>query len=160
LDADAGTRLADIEALYRRDHTRVVRLAYLITGDRSFAEDAAQEAFARLVRTASTVESPAAFVTTVTINLCRDHGRRAATVRRNPTAAPGTSPSPDLPRETDRIWQAVQRLPDSHRQAVVLRYWADMTTAQIARVLDSPPGTIRSTLHRALDSLKGVLDDE
>ena len=150
----------DIEALYRSDLTRVVRLAFLLLGDASLAEEIGQEAFARLLQQGRTPREPAAYLTTITVNLCRDHGRRSTTARLHPPPPSHVEPAPQVPREVDEVWQAVQRLPRVHRDAVVLRYWADLSTAEVARILDIRPGTARSALHRALKSLKETLHEE
>jgi len=155
-----ATSESDVEALYRSDLRRVVGLAYLLTGDAAFAEEAGQEAFARLIRNVATARQPAAYLTTVTLNLCRDRGRREVTLRMNPAPPPAVVGPPVLPRDVDDIWRAVQRLPQRHREAIILRYWADLSTAEIARLLRLRPGTTRSLLHRALVSLKEVLSDE
>lgn len=151
---------AAVETLYRRDLTRIVRLAYLLTGDRPFAEEAGQEAFARLLPRYASTREPSGFLTTVTVNLCRDRGRRRATAARHPMIpAPPTGP-PGLPRETDEVWRSVQALPERRRQVVILRYWADCSTDEIARLTGVRPGTVRSSLTRALASLQEVLPDD
>lgn len=152
-------RAGTVEALYRTEHGRVVRLAYLLTGDRSAAEEIAQEAFARILTRFEELRRPAAFLTTVTVNLCRDRGRREATAARHPWARPASVGPPDLPREASEIWRSIQRLPPHHREVVVLRYWADLSTRDVARLLGIPAGTVRSQLHRALAALEEELTD-
>lgn len=149
-----------VEALYRAEHQRIVRLAYLLTGDVAFAQEVGQEAFARLLPRLDETREPAAYLRTVAVNLCRDRGRRESTVRRHPPAPPGVSPPPALPAELDEVWLAVQRLPARRRDAIVLRYWADLPTDEIARLLHARPATVRSLLHRGLASLKEVLADD
>lgn len=149
-----------VEALYRAEHQRIVRLAYLLTGDAPFAQEVGQEAFARLLPRVQETREPAAYLRTVAVNLCRDRGRREGTARRHPPAPPGVSPAPGLPADLDEVWLAVQALPARRRDAVVLRYWADLPTDEIARLLHARPATVRSLLHRGLASLKEVLADD
>ncbi len=106
------------------------------------------------------LENPAGYLHTTLVNLCRDHGRRTATVRRTPLDPPLASPEPPLPRDVDEIWQAVQGLSERRREAVVLRYWADLPLNEVARLLGVRPGTARSLVHRGLADLKEVLTDE
>jgi RNA polymerase sigma factor (sigma-70 family) len=155
----AARDLHALEALYLREHTRLVRLAYLLIGDRSLADDIAQEAFARLIRSPSDVREPAGYLTTVVVNLCRDHHRRTATAARHATR-PAAPDEPVLPRSVEAIWLAVQELPDAQREVVVLRYWADLTTPAIAELLGCPAGTVRSLLSRSAAALKEVLSDD
>lgn len=149
-----------VEDLYRSDKGRVVRLAYLLTGDRSVAEEIAQEAFSRLIPRFASLERPSAFLTTVVVNLCRDRGRREGHAARHPWDEPAPAPAPDLPPDLGEVWLAVQQLPQSQREAVVLRFWADLTTKDIARLLDTPAGTVRSLLHRAMRTLHKELDHD
>lgn len=149
-----------IEDLYRAEHARCVRLAHLLTGDAARAEELAQDAFARLLPRYAATREPAAFLHTVLVNLCRDDGRRRTTVRRHPLRPPADQPAPDLPREVDEVWQAVQRLPERRRIAVVLRYWLDLPSDRIAEALGVRPATVRSLLHRGLADLQEVLHDD
>ena len=148
-----------VETVYRAELARVVRLAYLLTGDSATAEEIAQEAFARLIPRFDSTRQPEAFLTTVVVNLCRDRGRRAITAARHPRNRPASVLPPGLPHDVGEEWLAVQRLPQHHREAIVLRFWADLSTNQVARVLGIPAGTARSLLHRALTTLKQELTD-
>lgn len=151
---------ASLERLYRAEYPRTVHLARLLTGDHHRAEELAQEAFVRVAGRVDDLENPAGYLHTTLVNLCRDHGRRAATVRRTPLDPPLASPEPPLPRDVDEIWQAVQGLSERRREAVVLRYWADLPLNEVARLLGVRPGTARSLVHRGLADLKEVLTDE
>ncbi len=158
---DAGDgAAATVEALYRERFTATTRLAFLLTGDASAAEELAQEAFVRLHQHAHEVDNAGGFLRTVLVNLCHDHRRRRDTVRRYPLAARPPADPPDLPRSVTATWQAVQALPERRRDAVVLRYYADLSTDEIARLLDVRPATVRSLLHRAIGSLQEVLSDD
>ena len=149
-----------MELLYRERFTSTSRLAFLLTGDRDAADELAQEAFVRLYRSVAKVENPGAFLRTTVVNLCHDHRRRRDTVRRYPqTPQPAMDP-PGLPLSVDATWRAVQALPERRRDAVVLRYYADLSTDEIASVLNAKPATVRSLLHRGLASLKEVLTDD
>lgn len=151
---------APLERLYRAEYPRTVHLARLLTGDHHRAEELAQEAFVRVARRVADLENPAGYLHTTLVNLCRDHGRRTATVRRTPLDPPMASPEPPLPRDVDEIWQAVQGLSERRREAVVLRYWADLPLNDVASLLGVRPGTARSLVHRGLADLKEVLTDE
>lgn len=151
---------APLERLYRAEYPRTVHLARLLTGDHHRAEELAQEAFVRLAGRVADLENPAGYLHTTLVNLCRDHGRRTATVRRTPLDPPSASPEPPLPRDVDEIWQAVQGLSERRREAVVLRYWADLPFDEVAHLLGVRPGTARSLVHRGLADLKEVLTDE
>lgn len=161
IDAVSGPPdTAALEALYRERYAATVHLARLLVGDHRQAEEIAQDAFVRVAPRVAAVDNPAAFLRTVTVNLCRDHGRRRRTADRHPLPPAGTSPEPALPADLDEVWQAVQRLPERRRIAVVLRFWADLSTEDIAEVLGARPATVRSLVHRGLASLEEVLTDD
>lgn len=161
MEDTGGERAAarSVEALYRAELSRVVRLAFLLTGDRAAAEEIGQETFVRLIPRFDGLRSPEAFLTTVTVNLCRDWGRRETTASRHRWSRPGAVHPPDLPRDVGELWLAVQRLPHHHREVVVLHYWADLPSREVARLLGIGHGAARSLLHRAIASLKKELTD-
>ncbi len=159
------TSLDALERLYRDEYEASVRLARLLVGDRHRAEELAQDAFVRVAPVltgegAVPPDNPAAYLRTVLVNLCRDHGRRRRTVDRHPLPAPTAAPAPGLPADLDEVWQAVRRLPERRRTAIVLRFWADRPTDEIAALLGCRPATVRSLVRRGLASLGEVLTDD
>ncbi len=155
-----GEDLRDLESLFHAEYARSVRLALLLIGDPRRAEELAQDAFVRIAPKLDAVANPPAYLRTIVVNLCRDHGRRAATERRQPPPRIEVVPEPPLPGDTSTIWQAVQALPAPRREVLVLRYWADLPTAEIARLLQIPHPTVRTRIRRGLASLKEVLSDD
>lgn len=148
-----------LEALYRVEHAPMVRLAHLLVGDRSVAEELVQDAFLRLHRHLGHVDEPGAYLRTTVVNLCRGDGRRRATARRHAPALADRRAvePPPLPRELDEVWQALQALPERRRDALVLRYYADLPTDEVARLLGARPATARSLIRRGLASLEEAL---
>lgn len=148
-----------LESLYRSDYAASVRLARLLVGDGHRAEELAQEAFVRVAGRIDALDNPGGYLRTVLVNLCHDHGRRLRTVRRHPDPRPEEMAPPDLPSDLSEIWRAVQSLPQRQRDALVLRYWADLSTEEVGRLLGVRPGSVRSLVHRGLASLQEVLSD-
>jgi len=151
---------SDLERLFEAEYPRSVRLALLLVGDARVAEELAQDAFVRIAPKLVAIDNPAAYLRTIVVNLCRDHGRRISTERRQPPPRLEVAPEPPLPGDTSEIWRAVQSLPAPRREVLVLRYWADLETAEIARLLQVPHPTVRTRIRRGLASLKEVLSDE
>ncbi|MGH3153666.1 MAG: SigE family RNA polymerase sigma factor [Streptosporangiaceae bacterium] len=136
----------------------LVRLAFGLTGDRWLAEDIAQIALARAYvawRRVSRADDPDAYVRRILVNASN---RRFC--RRRVTEQPGELPetpvaSPaDLIGERAALLAALHQLPPRQRAVIVLRYWEDLTDAQIAAALGCTPGTVRSQLSRALAKLR------
>jgi len=117
------------------------------------AEDLVQEAFVRLQASPTRPANPGGYLRTVLVNLCRDHLRREARARHRAVAVPLVQ----APPEVDETWAAVCRLPFRQRAAVVLRYYQDLPEAEIANLLDCRPGTVKSSLSRALAKLRKEL---
>jgi RNA polymerase sigma-70 factor (sigma-E family) len=149
-------RLAD---LYARHAPAAGRLAYLLTGDAHLAEDLTQEAFVRAFGRFRDLRQPEAFewyLRRTVVNLTRSHFRRRRTERdylaRQPRREEPTFPAD--PGERDAMWDALQQLPPKQRAAIVLRYYEDLSDAQVADAMRCPIGTVKSLIHRGLERLR------
>ncbi|MGH3430439.1 MAG: sigma-70 family RNA polymerase sigma factor [Mycobacteriales bacterium] len=133
----------------------VLRVAQRMTGDRASAEDVAAEAFARAFarwRRVGTLSYREGWVLRVASNLAVDLARRRARVLRTvSTDSADGADSVDL-RMTLR--PSLARLSRAQRQAVVLRYVADMSENEVAAAMHIRPGTVKSHLHRATQALR------
>jgi len=159
----AGSDSADFDAFYIATVRRVVLYLYAACGDRSDAQDIAQEAFARAWQHWSRVagyDDPEAWVRTVAwrlmINRWRGLRRRlAARARIGPLTEATGSPSPDRVAVID----ALLRLPKPQRQVVALHYLLDMPVNEIAATTGTPAGTVKARLSRARTALARLLDE-
>jgi RNA polymerase sigma-70 factor (sigma-E family) len=151
LAAESATDPLTFDDVFDKESASLVRLATLLTGSFAVAEEVVQEAFVGLLRRWATVDAPAAYLRTAVLNGCRSHGRRLAVARRH---APRFEPVAATDGEPDVMQDAVARLPHRQRTAVVLRYWLDLSERDIADHLGCRPGTVKSLLSRALDSLR------
>jgi RNA polymerase sigma-70 factor (sigma-E family) len=150
-------RLAELYLAYSDG---AVRLAYLLTGDRSLAEDLVQDAFVKLAgRFADLRDSGAfeAYLRKTVVNLARMHFRRRRVERayldreRREPARQATLPDVAAYEE---MKEALLLLPHRQRAALVLRYYEDLSEAQIAEVLRCRPGTVKSLLSRGIAELR------
>ncbi len=148
------------EALYEREFASVYRAAFLLCGDRSTAEDAAQEAFARaLVRWRRLEGQPwaAGWVMTTAMN----SARRAMRKRPTPVDDPGSAATDHDGRMDVR--DAIGRLPARQQEAVALHYLLDLSVTDTASAMGVTGGTVKAHLSRAREALGGWLridDDE
>jgi RNA polymerase sigma-70 factor (sigma-E family) len=144
-----------LEDLYHQEYEGAVRLAHALVGDRARAEELAQDAFVRTFAHIEDLDHPGAYLRTVLVNLCRDAARRSRLARRHPDRPdPGSVDGPVEPTDATAVWQALRSLPERQRTAVVLRFYLDLPTDQIAELLGARPATVRSLVHRALTTLK------
>ena len=146
-------RALDLEVLYRAHRLEFVRLATAITLDRAVAEEVVQEAFASLQLQRASVDNPAAYLRRSVVNHAISVIRRRRTAAQYPLPPAALTHNPEI----DETWVAVAALPARERAVVVLRYWLDLSEADIASCLDWPTGTVKSTLHRALKRLRKEL---
>lgn len=167
-DAQAVERVlrGDAEAygqLVARHMRRAYSIAYRIVEHRQDAEDAVQDAFLRGLQALHTLERGRPFrpwftriVVNTSLNLRRSRGVRVTAEL--PESAPSQTTSPERQAERselrERLAAALNGLPETQRTVVVLAELEDMTSAEIATVLDLSPGTVRWHLHQARRSLR------
>lgn len=143
----------ELQDLYEGMREGLFRFAYLLVGTRADAEDLVQAAFASLAERWHEVSNPHSYLRAVVVNRAADLHRRA--FRRAPARPHVVVAEPDV----DEMWDAVQRLSATQRAVVVLRFYEDLSLAQIAGLLRRPTATVRSDLHRALKKLRKGLTD-
>jgi len=149
---DAGFR-----AVYATHYANLVQLAYVTTGGLPAAEDLVQDVFLDLYRRRATVTDPAAWLRRATINRCTSWVRRRMVERRH-AGAVGERVAAALSPDAVAVRAALARLRPRHRAAVFLRYYLDLSEAEIAAALACRPGTVKSLLHRGLNVMKEHLD--
>jgi RNA polymerase sigma factor (sigma-70 family) len=141
-------------------HPRLVGALSLYCGERGVAEELAQEALALAYRDWSKVRQlhdRAGWVFRVGFNLCNSYFRRRVAERRANARARQTSnaivPAAE-PEDSVAIRRSVARLPRRQRAAVVLRFLADYSIAETARVMDCPEATVKTLTRRGLAALR------
>ncbi len=164
--ARAGDRDA-LDRLLRRHHDRIWAICRRLAGNEADALDATQEALIAVATRLDRFDGRSRFTTwlyRVTTNACLDELRR-----RSRRPVPGldaglferpAAGTPDDAQVVDRldVDAALGALPEEFRVAVVLRDLCDLDYAQIADVLEIPPGTVRSRIARARGALADLLD--
>jgi RNA polymerase sigma-70 factor (sigma-E family) len=141
----------------------LARLGYGLTGDRGLAEDLAQTALASAYASWSRVrraDDPDAYVRRILVNAYRASFRRRRVSEQlsglphEYARAIATDPGVNQPSERDAIVSALLDLPPRQREVVVLRYWLDLTEAQVAAALNCSVGNVKSQASRALAKLR------
>lgn len=139
----------------------LLRTAFLLTGDRPVAEDLLQDVLAKSWAYAqrSRIEQPGAFIRRCLVNQYLSHGRRRSRIQEVPTELADfpERASADVLNDLgvrDAMWQALARLPRHQRVILVLRFYEDMSEAQIADLLGVGVGSVRSGSWRGLERLR------
>lgn len=160
---------AALESFCRRHHARLVGMLGLYCGDGDLAEELAQEALARLCVHWRRLPSEAdafRWVTRVAMNLAKSSFRTRAARRRimDRYGRSLLSTAPDDSGATAiAVRSAVARLPERQRRVIVLRYYCDLSVAEVASAMGCPEGTVKSLTSSAVTGLRraglGVSDD-
>ena len=147
----------------------VYLVALAQTRSEADAQDVAQDAFCRLLTDSTAFTSDEhlrAWLLRVAVNRCRELWRAPWRRRVESTDELAQLPAPDAPAEdaaleelrADPVWQALQALPEKLRVVALLHYVEEYTTEEIARVVGSPPATVRTRLHRARKQMRETLE--
>ena len=167
----AGNEVA-IEWLVRHYETGVFSLALSIVGDGAEAGEITQETFIaalRSLRTYREQQSFKAWLYTIALNRSRSHLRKRKALERlqatlttlfHVETQKQSSPEETLIQNEKEaiLWQSLNQLDEKHRMVVVLRYFHELSVAEIAQILSTHEGTIHSRLHNAREKLKSVLE--
>lgn len=156
----------DVSALYGAHRLPLVRMAILLVDDLASAEDVVQDAFIGLHRNSHKIRDPEAalgYLRTAVVNGARSMLRRRRTVRKHLRAVePAATESPDsellLIEDHREVLAAVRTLPPRQQEVLVLRYWSELSEAEIAHALGISRGAVKSQASRAIDKLETILE--
>jgi RNA polymerase sigma-70 factor (sigma-E family) len=150
----------EFEAFVEANGVRLLRLAFLLTGEQHDAEDLAQDALTRIqsrwIRVSS-ADDPVAYARRILINhYLNGKRRRVVTValREDPTSSQAPDPA-EFVGNKDLLRRALSRLPVRQRTVLVLRYYEDATTPEISSIMGISESSVRSALSRGLENLRG-----
>ena len=154
-----------LPALFAAHYRRLLALAVLVTDDRATAEDLVQEAFARLHgRNLSDPDRALAYLRSTVLNLSRSRLRRLRTARKHEAPDDRLLPSAEddalLHEDQRAVLAAVRLLPVRQRQALVLRYWEDMSESQVAAAMGISNGAVKSHTSRGMAALRRTLEGQ
>jgi len=164
-DAEAQ---AAVTALYQVHAVGLIRLAVVMLGDRAAAEDVVQDAFAGLYRRwdhLSGQDRALGYVRSSVLNGCRTRLRARVRDERLAAASPPTLAAASAEQavlageEHAAVLAALRRLPHRQREALVLRYYLDLSESETAASMGIGRGTVKSTTFRALAALGRLLKE-
>jgi RNA polymerase sigma factor (sigma-70 family) len=153
-DADVSA-----ESVFHEHWINMYRLATMLVANPETGEEIAQEAFTRWYARKESVDHPGAYLRTLVVNLANGHHRKRTSAHRwrhlfdtdgtRSTGEPG-----------DVMSDMINALPPRQKAVVVLRYFEGCSEAEIADILQCRPGTVKSAMSRALETLRAGLQTE
>jgi RNA polymerase sigma factor (sigma-70 family) len=157
--------LEDLEDVCRRVYPRLVGALSLYGASHDVAEELAQETLVRLIERWDTIRSPGAvdgWCYRTAMNLANSAARRRKIERRAQQRLTAPRAAAVDPDDLIVVREALMRLPRRQRQAVVLRFYTGLSTAETAGAMGCSPGTVKAHLNRAMRSLReaGVVSDD
>jgi RNA polymerase sigma-70 factor (sigma-E family) len=154
-----------VTALYQAHALSLARLALLMLGDSASAQDVVQDAFLGLYRRwhkLADVGAAPAYLRSSVLNGCRTLLKQRSRASFHPAEELLESAEATLihTEEQRSVLAAVRRLPARQREALVLRYYLDMTEDQAARAMGVSRGTVKSATSRAVAAVGRMLKEE
>jgi RNA polymerase sigma factor (sigma-70 family) len=152
-----------VRDVYDASYRRLVVQMLALCGDQAEAEDAVQEAFVKAISSSSRfarLDNPEAWLRTVALNQLRNRWRHTSVVRRVLPKLPGSVATIELSHDRVAVVTALGQIPFDLRVVVTLHHIADQPTAQVARELGIPEGTVKARLVKGRSMLAALLSDE
>jgi RNA polymerase sigma factor (sigma-70 family) len=155
-------RDSDFEALYAREAAGLYGFLAYRTGDRGLAEDLLADTFERALRSRRRYDpargSERTWLYAIALNLLRDNARRAAAEGRavekvGHATGPGADDFASVERR-DELARALATLAEEEREAIALRFGAELTVPEMAKLLGQPLTTVEGRVYRALRKLR------
>lgn len=161
-----------VEQLIRQYETGVFRLALSVVGDQTEANEVTQETFISALRSLPSYQEKQSFkawLYIIALNHSRSHLRKRKILERLRTTLTSIfqvetqkqiSPEEALIQSEKEavIWNSLNQLDERHRIVVVLRYFHELSIAEISEILSVNEGTIHSRLHNAREKLRNALN--
>jgi RNA polymerase sigma-70 factor (sigma-E family) len=141
---------------YRAHHESLVRLGFLLTLSEDAARDLVQDVFVRVYGRFDGLEDPLPYVRRSVVNASRSWHRRRRLERSRTDLAEHAA---DVVLEADELFDVLAGLAPRQRAAIVLRFYEQMSDAEIAALLHCRPGTVASLVHRGCAHLRRAMSE-
>lgn len=155
------TRLhPQFEDFYAQHFALATRWAVGLTGQRADAEDLAHEALLKVEARFSRLDKPGAYLRRALVNVCRSWHRARTRSRLRELRSQDPANITCLNTSTVETLELLAGLPYKQRAAIVLRFWADWSDADIAKALACRASTVRVLVHRGVMALRSDITEE
>ncbi len=164
---EAAPAALDLASVYREHYRSLVRLASLLLDDVGTCEEVVQDAFVQVWQRGPALRTPdrlPAYLRSAVLNGARSQLRRRLVRRRHLAAVPAAAPAAEVTAmagDPDRaVLNALRSLPERQREVLALRYYLDLSEAEIAATLGISAGAVKTHAHRGLAALTEQLEDQ
>jgi len=156
-------------AIYNLYYKQVYRYCYFNLRDSALAQDVVQETFLKAWKSIGSFSlenggTVQAFLYRIARNLIIDHSRKKRTTRldehENIEAESQIEENIDRDSEKEKLKEAIGQLGEKDRQIVILRYFEEMSFAEMSKVIKIREGALRVRIHRILEKLKGIIEND
>lgn len=154
-----------LTALYLQHYTSLLRLAALLLDDRGLSEEVVQDAYIKVHAAwhrLDNSERALAYLRQTVVNLARSRLRRRLVARKHAPKPMPNAPSAEYSAmaalERAEVVAKLRKLPARQREAIVLRYYGDLSEAQIAAAMGCSNGSVKSHIHRGMAALATSLE--
>ncbi len=144
----------DFQTLYARQYWSMVRLAQALVDTVESAEEVVQQAFVKVYERWRRLDDPQSYLRVAVVNGARSELRKREVRRRVGLKSRRADPLP----ESDYLMDALNKLDERRRTALVLRYYGEMSQAEIAEAMKIRLGTVKSLISRGLTDLRQVIE--
>ncbi len=158
--------VTDLESVYRSEYRSLVRLASLLIDDVGTCEEIVQDAFVKVWTRPPAMRAPErlpAYLRSAVLNGARSQVRRRVVRRRHLSVVPGTAPAAEVDamaaEPAHAVLAALRALPVRQREVLALRYYLDLSEAEIALTLGISRGAVKTHAHRGMATLAERLED-
>lgn len=153
----------DMERIVKDYGTQLLRMCFMYLKDMQHAEDAVQETFIKVYRSYSSFNgksSEKTWVIRIAINVCKDILRSAWNNRVDVSDELADIPYEENFNSDDSLIKEIMKLKPKYKEVILLFYYQDIKTADIAKILNCPIATVGVRLKRAREILKNTLGGE
>ncbi len=156
----------DLAALYDEHYRALVKLASFYLDDRDSSEEVVQDAFVKLMTGRYRVEAgkEGAYLRSIVLNGARSQLRKRRVRRLNAPKSPGLVAAAEesglAAAEREHLLGLIRALPRKQAEVLMLRYYLDLSEAEIAETLGIARGSVKSHAHRGLSKLKARIEED
>lgn len=150
---------ARLDRLFREERLPLLRLAFLLVGSREAAEDLVQDAFIAVSSRLALIDNPVAYLRATIINGSRRVYRQRERDRQHEHEPDDLIVDASWSADAIAVRWVLASLPPDQREAIVLRYFADLSYREIGELIQCPTKTVATRVRRGIERVRAALEE-